>query len=80
MHRSGLVSDLFHLILDPTRDYHEVIDELKNIERCAVLFSIDGIGGHWVGVEFGKVAFNPKLHSDNLANGKPISARILKVA
>lgn len=56
------------------------LDELKNIERCAVLFSIDGIGGHWVGVEFGKVAFNSKLHSDNLANGKPISARILKVA
>ena len=32
------------------------------------------------GEQFGKVAFNSKLHSDNLANGKPISARILKVA
>lgn len=30
MHRSGLVSDLFHLILDRTRDYHEVIAELKD--------------------------------------------------
>ncbi len=29
MHRSGLVSDLFHLILDKTRDYHEAISELK---------------------------------------------------
>ncbi len=30
MHRSGLVSDLFQLILDRTRDYHEVIAELKD--------------------------------------------------
>lgn len=30
MHRSGLVSDLFHLILDRTRDYHEIIAELKD--------------------------------------------------
>lgn len=55
------------------------LDELKDIERCAVLFSKDGVSGHWVGVEHGKVAFNSKLHSDNLTNGKPISARILKV-
>lgn len=55
------------------------LDELKNIARCAVLFSRDGVTGHWVGVEHGKVAFNSKYYSDNLENGKPISARILKV-
>lgn len=55
------------------------LDELKNIARCAVLFSKNGVTGHWVGVEHGEVAFDSKSYSDNLENGKPISARILKV-
>ena len=55
------------------------LDELKNIERCAVLFSIDGIGGHWVGVERGMIAFNPLKQSNCVDKGRPVTARIIKL-
>lgn len=53
MHRSGLVSDLFHLILDSTRDYHEVIEELKDTYLTAVpgqMFSYSNVGYTVLGI------------------------------
>lgn len=53
MHRSGLVSDLFHLILDRTRDYHEVIAELKNTYLTAEpgkMYSYSNVGYTLLGI------------------------------
>ena len=54
MHRSGLVSDLFHLILDKGRDYHEVITELKNTYLTAEpgkMFSYSNVGYNIVSLD-----------------------------
>lgn len=53
MHRSGLVSDLFQLILDRTRDYHEVIAELKDTYLTAEpgkMFSYSNVGYTILGI------------------------------
>lgn len=53
MHRSGLVSDLFHLILDKTRDYHEVIPELRETYLTAEpgkMFSYSNVGYTVLGI------------------------------
>ena len=59
------------------------ITSLKGIkERTPVLFAKDGNAegvGHWVGVENGRVKFNPKKYSVNVEKGKPVEARILKI-
>lgn len=59
MHRSGLVSDLFHLILDHTRDYHEVIEELKNTYLTAEpgkMFSYSNVGYTVLGIVIERVS------------------------
>lgn len=55
------------------------LDEVKDIERCAVLYSNDGRNGHWVGVEKGNIAFNSIDFSINVEDGMPISARIIQL-
>lgn len=59
------------------------IDSIKNIKsRTPVLFALDGNEegvGHWVGVEKGRIGFNPKKYSVNVENGNPVEARILKI-
>lgn len=53
MHRSGLISDLFALILDRTRDYHEVIPELKETYLTAMpgkMFSYSNVGYTLLGI------------------------------
>ncbi len=53
MHRSGIVCDLFHLILDRTRDYHEVIEELKETYLTSIpdhMFSYSNIGYTLLGI------------------------------
>lgn len=53
MHRSGLVSDLFHLILDNTRDYYEVVDELKKTyltTEPGKMFSYSNVGYTLLGI------------------------------
>lgn len=59
MHRSGLVSDLFHLILDRTRDYHEVIRELKDTYLTAEpgkMFSYSNVGYTVLGIVIERVS------------------------
>lgn len=59
MHRSGLVSDLFHLILDRTRDYHEVIEELKDTYLTAEpgkMFSYSNVGYTVLGIIIERVS------------------------
>lgn len=59
MHRSGLVSDLFGLILDKTRDYHEVIDELKDTYLTAEpgkMFSYSNVGYTVLGIAIERVS------------------------
>ena len=59
------------------------IKSLKEIKkRTPVLMALDGNAegvGHWVGVEKGKIKFNPKKYSINVEKGKPVEARILKI-
>lgn len=59
MHRSGLVSDFFHLILDRTRDYHEVIEELKHTYLTAQpgkMFSYSNVGYTVLGIIIERVS------------------------
>lgn len=59
MHRSGLVSDLFHLILDKTRDYHEVIPELRETYLTAKpgkMFSYSNVGYTVLGIVIERVS------------------------
>lgn len=59
MHRSGLTSDFFHLILDKTRDYHEVITELKETYLTAEpgkMFSYSNVGYTVLGIIIERVS------------------------
>ena len=59
MHRSGLVSDLYHLILDRTRDYHEIIEELKDTYMTAMpgqMFSYSNVGYTLLGIVIERVS------------------------
>lgn len=59
MHRSGLVSDLFHLILGKTRDYHEVIPELRETYLTAEpgkMFSYSNVGYTVLGIVIERVS------------------------
>lgn len=55
----------------------ENIGTLKGIkERTPVLFTYNG-KGHWVGVERGKIKFNPLGRSECVEKGKPAEKRVL---
>lgn len=59
MHRSGLVSDLFHLILDETRDFHETISELGETYLTAEpgkMFSYSNVGYTVLGIVIERVS------------------------
>ena len=59
MHRSGLVSDLFHLILDKKRDYHDVIPELRETYLTATpgkMFSYSNVGYTVLGIVIERVS------------------------
>lgn len=59
MHRSGIISDLFHLIVDPTRDYHEVVEELKNTYLTSIpgqMFSYSNVGYTLLGIIIERVS------------------------
>lgn len=59
MHRSGLVSDLFHLILGKARDYHEVIPELRETYLTATpgkMFSYSNVGYTVLGIVIERVS------------------------
>ena len=59
------------------------IKSLKGIKkRTPVLMAKEGNTegeGHWVGVENGKIGFNPLTYSKNVEEGKPVEMRILKI-
>lgn len=60
--------------------FDDKITSIKKIkERTPVWYSVNGKTGHWVGVENGKIAFNPKKYSTNVVNGKPMKARYIKI-
>lgn len=53
------------------------IDTIKHIKsRTPVLYTYNG-KGHWVGVERGKIRFNPLEYSECVAKGKPVELREL---
>jgi len=59
MHRSGLVSDLFNLIFDKTRDYHKVISELRETYLTAKpgkMFSYSNVGYTVLGIIIERVS------------------------
>ena len=57
------------------------INSIKKIKaRTPVLYAKEGNAkgiGHWVGVENGKIGFNPQDYSVNVAEGKPVEMREL---
>lgn len=63
----------------------EKVKNLKTIrnikERTPVWFSIDGVNGHWVGVQNGVVKFDPMGlgQSENVKKGKPMESRLIKI-
>lgn len=63
----------------PTVERREIksLDDVKDIYRCAVRFDYNG-NGHWVGVEYGNVAFNSLEFSKCVTYGKPVTARIIR--
>ncbi len=55
----------------------ESITTIKGIkERTPVLYTYNG-KGHWVGVERGKIKFNPLEKSECVEKGKPAEKRVL---
>jgi len=56
------------------------ITTIKRIkERSPVWYSIDGVSGHWVGVENGVIKFDPNKTSRNVALGKPRTMRKITI-
>lgn len=58
------------------------ISTIKGIkERTPVWYTIDGKNGHWVGVQNGKIVFDPYGIglSENVRKGKPASMRRITV-
>ena len=56
------------------------ITTIKGIkERTPVMFSYNG-KSHWVGVENGKIAFNPLENSVCVNKGKPVTCRKITLA
>ena len=57
------------------------IKSLRGIkERTPVLMACEGNAegvGHWVGVENGRIRFNSKSYSKNVAEGRPVEMRKL---
>lgn len=47
-------------------------------EPTPVRFKADGLAGHWVVVENGKIVFNSLLNSINVTKGSPVEARFIK--
>lgn len=59
MHRSGLVSDLFQLAFDHSRDFHETIEELKDTYLTAapgVMYSYSNVGYTLLGIIIERVS------------------------
>ena len=55
------------------------ISDISQIKEPApVRFKADGLDGHWVVVENGKIVFNSLLNSLNVTKGTPVEARIIK--
>ncbi len=57
-------------------EFKDVTDIKKIKEKCAVRFDFNG-RSHWVGVQNGKIRFNPLKSSVCVKYGKPTTARIL---
>ncbi len=56
------------------------IKDLRGIrERTPVRYDYKG-KGHWVGVENGMIKFNPLVYSQCVDKGRPVTARIIKLA
>ena len=59
MHRSGLVSDLYNIIFDCSKDYHDVIEELKYTYLTAPpgqMFSYSNVGYTVLGIIIERVS------------------------
>lgn len=59
-------------------DFVNITSILHIKDRCPVRYDHNG-KSHWVGVEDGKVAFNPLKHSVCVENGKPATMRIIHI-
>ena len=79
MHRSGLVSDLFALLLDRTRDYHEVIPELKETYLTAMpgkMFSYSNVGYTVLGIIIERISGSSYTEYVQNEIAKPLGIQI----
>ena len=79
MHRSGLISDLFHLILDKTRDYHDVIPELRETYLTALpgkMFSYSNVGYTVLGIVIERVSGLPYTEYIQKEIAKPLGIQV----
>lgn len=57
----------------------KTVSDIKDIKSpTPVRYKADGMGGHWVVVEDGKIVFNSITNSLNVTKGKPVEARVIK--
>lgn len=70
--------DFFEFIGKPikTVEFKTISSLIGLKEKCCVRYDFNG-KSHWVGVEKGKIKFNPLKESVCVKYGKPTSARIL---
>lgn len=55
------------------------ITDIKDIKNLTpVKYKVDGLQGHWVVAENGKIVFNSLANSINVEKGKPTEARVIK--
>lgn len=55
------------------------IKSIKSIKKRTPVRYVYNGQGHWVGVEKGKIGFNPLARSNCVENGKPAEMRVLKI-
>ena len=63
---------------DITVEFKNIKDILSIKDRTPVRYDYKG-QGHWVGVEWGMIAFNPLKQSNCVDKGVPVTARIIKL-
>jgi len=79
MHRSGIVSDLYNLILDQSRDYHEVIEELGKTYLTSVpgrMFSYSNVGYTLLGIIIERVSGLPYTEYIRKTIAEPLGIKI----
>ena len=55
------------------------ITSIKKIKEKTIVYFKNGKIGHWVGVQDGRIVFNPLSYSKTIEEGKPAEMRLIKI-